>query len=107
MQAVIQTGGKQYIVKKGDMIEVEYIHGEVGKEVVFSSVLMTKEDEGNEDIEVGKPFLANTVVNGKIKQQMKGKKVIIFKHKRRKNYRKKIGHRQLLSKIEITDIVKN
>ena len=91
MFAVIKTGGKQYRVSKGDMIRVEKLGGEVGDEVILDNVLMV----GNgEDIHIGNPVVDNARIVSKIIRHGRGEKIIVFKHKRRKNYRKKQGHRQ-------------
>ena len=100
MQAIIQTGGKQYIVSKGDKILVEKLGGDAGAEVKFDKVLMLKGDE----VKIGAPTVAGAVVAGKILAQEKAKKVIAFKYKRRKGYHKTKGHRQELTRVEITEI---
>jgi len=102
MLAVIRTGGKQYLVKPGDKIEVEKIEREEGSEVIFSEVLLL---EKNKKLEIGNPFVKDAQVKAKILKQKKGKKIIIFKHKPKKHYKVKKGHRQLKTQIEITDIL--
>ncbi len=101
MQAVIKTGGKQYIVKPGDVIDIEKISGETGDTVNFEEVLLVANDDSTQ---VGKPFIDNAKVEGKILSQKKGNKIIVFKFKRRKGYRRKAGHRQKLTSVEITGI---
>lgn len=101
MYAVVKAGGKQYRVEKGDVISVEKINGDVGAEVELGPVIMAGEGE---KVEVGQPALEGRKVTGKIVSQDKGSKIIIMKHLRRKNSRKKQGHRQLLTTVEITDI---
>jgi large subunit ribosomal protein L21 len=103
MQAVIRTGGKQYRVKPGDVINVEKINGNRGDTVEFSEVLMVSDDEGA--VKMGSPLVDNAAVKGRIVRDEKGKKVIVFKFKRRKGYRRKKGHRQVYTRVEITDIV--
>ena len=103
MQAVIRTGGKQYRVKPGDVINVEKISGNRGDTVEFSEVLMVYDDEGA--VKMGSQLVDNEEVKGRIISDEKGKKVIVFKFKRRKGYRRKKGHRQVYTRIEITDIV--
>ncbi len=103
MQAVIKTGGKQYSVSKGDVISVEKISGNPGDEVEFKEVLMVSDEGG---VKIGSPVLDNAVVKAKIIGAKKGEKVIIFKFRRRKDFRKKTGHRQTYTSIQITDISK-
>jgi large subunit ribosomal protein L21 len=101
MYAVIETGGKQYRVQEGDIIYVEKLNGNEGEEVKFDKVLLVSK-EGN--IEVGRPYLDGASVVGKIVEQGKGRKIIVFKYKSKKDYRKKQGHRQPYTKIEIQKI---
>lgn len=103
MQAVIRTGGKQYSVNSGDIIEVEKLIGNPGDEVEFTDVLLVSNDKGEST--VGNPLVENAVVKAKILGEKKGKKIIVFKFKRRKDYRNKNGHRQKYTSVEITDIV--
>lgn len=100
IQAVIQTGGKQYLVSKGDRIAIEKLEGENGKDITFDKVLMINGDK----VQVGTPYVSGASVLGKILGQKKGKKVTIYKYKRRKGYHKKQGHRQNHTHVEITDI---
>lgn len=100
MYAVIETGGKQYRVSQGDVICVERLSAEVGEKVEFDKVLIL--GEGN-SISVGKPYL-NSVVTGNVVENGKGEKVIIYKYKSKKDYRKKQGHRQPFTKIVITSL---
>jgi large subunit ribosomal protein L21 len=101
MYAVIKTGGKQYRVSKGDLIRVEKLGGKVGDQVTLKDVLMVSQ-EG--EVQLGNPHLTNAVVLGEIIQEAKGKKVIIFKMKRRKNYRRLKGHRQTYTYLKVNDI---
>lgn len=101
MFAVIRTNNHQYVVSKGEKIIVPAILGESGKEVEFNKVLMIK-DENN--VLVGKPFIEGASVKGVIKKTGKMPKVIVFKFIRRENYRRKKGHRQLFTEVEITEI---
>jgi large subunit ribosomal protein L21 len=101
MYAVIKTGGKQYRVAKGDKIFVEKLPGNVGDAVSFDQVLML----GGESLKLGKPLVAGAKVEAKILEQDRGKKVIIFKFRRRKNYHRKTGHRQPYTALEITNVV--
>jgi len=100
MIAVIKTGGKQYLVKPGDKLKVEKIDQKEGETVVFSDVLLVEKDE---KVENGTPTL-KTKVEAKIVKHGKGDKVIIFKYKPKKRYKRKIGHRQPFTEIEITEI---
>ncbi len=100
MYAVIQTGGKQYKVEKGDEVLVEKLDADVDAEVAFD-VLLVADDAG---VKIGKPVLEGVVVKGKVLEHGKGKKVIVFKYKPKKNSRKKNGHRQPYTKVEILSI---
>lgn len=101
MVAIIKTGGKQYTVKENEVITIEKINAEVGDTITFDEVLMTSKDG---DISVGRPFVDNAKVTGVVEEQGKGEKVIVFKFKRKKDYRKKRGHRQLYTKVRIDSI---
>ena len=101
MYAVLKTGGKEYRVSKGDLIRVEKLEGNVGDQVTLKEVLMVFQ-EG--EVQVGTPLLTNAVVTGEIVQHAKGKKVLIFKMKRRKNYRRLRGHRQNYTTLKVNDI---
>jgi large subunit ribosomal protein L21 len=101
MYAVIKTGGKQYRVAPGDKLHVEKLPGSVGDVVTFSEVLLVG-DEG--DIKIGRPLLSGAKVGATITGQGRDKKIIIFKLRRRKNYRRKKGHRQPFTALEITTI---
>ena len=103
MFAVLNTGGKQYKVSQGDLIEVEKLESDVGDKVTLSQVLMVGEGE---NVEVGSPYVANCKVTSEVVEQGKGTKIIVFKKKRRKNYRRKNGHRQLFTQLKITEIIK-
>ena len=101
MFAVIRTGGKQYRVAEGDIIKVERLEGEAGAKVTLDQVLMVGEGEG---AKVGLPLVAGASVAAEVVAQDRGPKVIVFKKKRRKNYRRKNGHRQDLTVLRITGI---
>lgn len=101
MYAVIETGGKQYRVDQGKEIRVDKLQGEVGDSVTFDQVLITSDGE---NVKIGKPFLEDIKVIGKITHQGKNKKIVIFKYKRRKGYRKKMGHRQQFTQVKIDEI---
>ncbi len=101
MIAIIKTGGKQYLVKKGDKIKIEKLEGKVGDKVTFSEVLFLGDEKG---VKVGTPFVAGAKIEGKILSQGKGKKVTGVKHKAKKRYKVKFGHRQLETEVEIVKI---
>ena len=101
MYAVLKTGGKEYRVSKGDLIRVEKLEGNVGDQVTLKEVLMVSQ-EG--EVQVGTPLLTHAVVTGEIVEHAKGKKVLIFKMKRRKNYRRLRGHRQNYTTLKVNDI---
>ena len=101
MYAIIQTGGKQYKVSKGDNIQVELLPDDIDSTVNFDKVLMLN-DEGR--VEIGTPYLENVQVFGKVVSSGKKDKIKVVKFKRRKRYARTAGHRQSFSEIEITDI---
>ncbi len=101
MYAVIKTGGKQYRVAAGDVIKVEKLDGEVGSNVNLDQVLMVGGDDG---AKVGTPLIDGAKVSAEVLKQGKGDKVLIFKKKRRKNYRRTRGHRQHQTVLRISDI---
>ena len=101
MYAIIETGGKQYKVQNGDQVKVEKLSAEAGNTVVFDKVLACGEGS---DIKVGTPYLEGLTVEGEVVESGKGDKVIIFKYKAKKDYRKKQGHRQPYTLIEITSV---
>ncbi|HUW71622.1 MAG TPA: 50S ribosomal protein L21 [Candidatus Humimicrobiaceae bacterium] len=102
MLAVIRTGGKQYLVSPGQKIKIEKIDKKEGSEIAFNEVLLL---EKNKKIEIGTPLIKGAKVFGKIIRQGKGKKIIIFKYKAKTRYKKKAGHRQLFTEVEIIKIV--
>ncbi|MGD9006508.1 MAG: 50S ribosomal protein L21 [Desulfobacteraceae bacterium] len=101
MYAVVATGGKQYKVQQGDVLRVEKLVGDVGAEVAFDKVLMFSDGE---NVQIGQPVVEGAVVKGHIIEQGKSKKVIVFKYKRRKRYRRKHGHRQPYTAVRIDAI---
>ena len=101
MYAVISTGGKQYKVSEGETLRVEKIPGETGTPVSFDRVLMFC---NGKTVKVGQPTLPDVAVTGHIVEQGKAKKVIVFKYKRRKRYRRKRGHRQEYTALRIDTI---
>jgi large subunit ribosomal protein L21 len=102
MYAVIKTGGKQYRVAANDVLDVEKLTQDEGSKIEFTDVLMVGEGES---VKLGAPFVAGAKVVAEIVEQKRGPKVIAFKKRRRKNSRRKKGHRQHLSKVRITEIV--
>ncbi|MFQ5674120.1 MAG: 50S ribosomal protein L21 [Nitrospinales bacterium] len=101
MFAVLKTGGKQYKVSEGDVIQIEKLDHKVGETVTLDKVLMAGKGS---DIAVGTPYLEGYSVTGEVAEQLKGRKIIVFKKNRRKKYRRKNGHRQLLTRVKITAI---
>ena len=101
MFAVIKTGGKQYFVSPGNKIKIEKINGDIEKEIEFSEVLLLEKDK---NVNIGEPLVKDAKVLGKILRQDKAKKIIIFKYKPKKRYKKKTGHRQEFTEVEITKI---
>ncbi len=102
MYAIIETGGKQYRVQNGDKIAVEKLGIEDGQKVIFDRVLVVGDGD---DVKVGAPYVDGAVVEGNVIETGKGKKIVIFKYKAKKDYRKKQGHRQPYTLVEITSIV--
>ena len=101
MLAVIKTGGKQYKVSPGDKIKIEKLDKEEGSEISFKEVLLV---EKNKKFYLGTPLVKEAKVIGKVLSQGKGKKIIVFKYKPKTRYKKKQGHRQLFTEVEITKI---
>ena len=101
MYAIIESCGKQYKVAEGDVVFFEKLYAEEGKKVTFDNVILVSE-EGK--VQVGNPYVKGVKVEGKVVSHGKGKKIIVFKMKAKKNYRRKQGHRQPYTKVEITSI---
>ena len=101
MYAIIESCGKQYKVAEGDVVFFEKLDAEEGKKVTFDNVILVS-DEGK--VQVGNPYVKGVKVEGKVISHGKGKKIIVFKMKPKKNYRRKQGHRQPYTKVEITSI---
>ena len=100
MYAIIATGGKQYRVSEGDVIYIEKIDAQVDSTVSFDVLLM-----GNDgDVKIGTPVVEGVKVEGKVVGQIRGEKIVVYKYKSKKNYRRKHGHRQPYTKVEITKI---
>jgi large subunit ribosomal protein L21 len=101
MYAVIKTGGKQYRVSKDDVVTIEKLEGDAGKTIEFTEVLMVGEGAS---VKVGKPVVSGAKVTAELVEQTRGPKLIAFKKRRRKNSRRKKGHRQDLTTVRITGI---
>lgn len=95
MPSIIETGGKQYLVKPGDKIQVEKLEGKAGDAIKFDKVLFAND-------QVGKPLVSGVVVEGKITKQARSAKIHVLKYKAKSKYRRKIGHRQHYTEVEIT-----
>lgn len=100
MYAIIETGGKQIKVEEGQAIYVEKLNGEQGETVTFDKVLFV----GGENVQVGSPTVEGATVTAKVEKQGRAKKIVVFKYKAKKNYRKKQGHRQPYTKVVIEKI---
>lgn len=103
MYAIIKTGGKQYRVYEGDILNIEKLNVNEGATVEFNEVLAVSDDDNN--LKVGAPILEGAKVEAKVLNHGKGKKVIVFKYKPKKNYRRKQGHRQPYTRVQITNII--
>ena len=101
MYAIIESCGKQYKVAEGDVVFFEKLDAEEGKKVTFDKVILVSEDG---KVQIGNPYVKGVKVEGKVVSHGKGKKIIVFKMKAKKNYRRKQGHRQPYTKVEITSI---
>ena len=104
MYAIIATGGKQYKVAAGQMLDVEQLEGAKGEKVRLERVLAVRTDT---EFQVGRPTLEGASVTAQVQDQLKGPKVINFKYKRRKGYHRKVGHRQLLTRLKVLEISLN
>jgi large subunit ribosomal protein L21 len=101
MYAIVQSGGKQYKVEPGDLVKVEKLPGDPGTKIELDQVLALSEGEG---IKLGKPVIEDAVVKATILRTSRGRKIIVFKKKRRKGFKKKQGHRQWYTLLRIDDI---
>lgn len=102
MFAVVRTGGKQYCVKPGDVFKVEKLEVDQGESVDLSDVVLTTDDAGS--IKVGQPVVAGANVKAKVLKHVKNDKIIVFKKHRRHNYRRKNGHRQQMTVLQVVSI---
>jgi large subunit ribosomal protein L21 len=101
MYAVVATGGKQYKITEGETLRIEKVDGNVGDSFTFDQVLMVADGE---NLAVGEPMVAGASVSAHIVEQGKSKKILVFKYKRRKRYRRKQGHRQPFTAVKIDNI---
>ena len=101
MYAIVESGGKQYKAEPGAVLKLEKLEGEPGDEILLDKVLMVADGT---DVRIGQPVLEDKVVRARIVEQGRHKKIIIFKYKRRKDYRKKQGHRQFYTAVQIEGI---
>jgi large subunit ribosomal protein L21 len=99
--AVIRTGGKQYRVAPGERLTIEKLEGEVGEEVSFGEVLLRSDGSA---VAVGTPLVEGAAVKGRIVRQGRGPRILVFKKKKRKNYRRRQGHRQWETTVEVTAV---
>ena len=102
MYAVFASGGKQHRIEVGSLIDVEKLDVDVGDSVTFPSVLAVVNDDGQ--LQTGSPSLEDTSVTAEVVQQARAKKIVVFKSKRRKGYKRKLGHRQSFTRVRITAI---
>lgn len=100
-QAVIETGGKQYLVSPQDKVEIEKLDAQAGDTVTFDKVLLSADGE---KVNVGKPYISGAKVTGKVLEQKKGDKIVVFKYRAKSRYRRKQGHRQLQTVVQIESI---
>ena len=101
MYAIVETGGKQYKVAEGDVLFIEKLVAEDGAEVTFDKVLLVSKENG---VVVGSPVVAGATVTANVLKHGKAKKIIVFKYKSKKNYRRKAGHRQPYTQVQIAKI---
>jgi large subunit ribosomal protein L21 len=101
MYAVINSGGKQYRVEQGNTVRLERLPGDVGSPVSFDRVLLFSDGQ---NVKIGQPLVEGVMVRGRIVEQDKARKIIVFKYKRRKRYRRKQGHRQYYTAVKIDSI---
>ncbi|PLX28551.1 50S ribosomal protein L21 [Candidatus Parcubacteria bacterium] len=103
MFAVIETGGKQYLIKTGDTLKVEKLDVEAGKEVVFDKVLMLAKEDGS-DVKIGKPYLEGVSIAATVEEQGRSRKLRVVKFKRKVRYKRVIGHRQAFTKVKVKEV---
>lgn len=103
MFAVIETGGKQYLIKTGDTLKVEKLEVEVGKDIVFDKVLLLAKEDGT-DVKIGTPYLDGVSIAATAEEQGRSKKVRVVKFKRKIRYKRVIGHRQKFTKVKVKKV---
>ena len=103
MLAVIKTGGKQYLVSPGDKIKIEKLDVEENKKITFDEVLLVSDEDGK-NVKIGQPLTDKASVEGKVLRQFRDRKVAVIKHKAKKRYNLKKGHRQCLTEVEIVGV---
>lgn len=103
MFAVIETGGKQYLVKEGEALKVEKLPADVGGKIIFDKVLLVAEDDGTK-VEMGKPYLEGATIEAAVEEQGRAKKILVVKYKRKVRYKKTYGHRQDFTKVKISKV---
>jgi large subunit ribosomal protein L21 len=101
MYAIVQTGGKQYKVSEGEILKVEKLAGEAGDKITLDQILMVKDENGTK---IGAPLVKDARIIAEVIEQGRAKKIVVYKYKKRKNYRRKQGHRQSYTKIKIETI---
>jgi len=102
--AVIRTGGKQYRVSPGTTLRIEKVAGDVGATVEFAEVLLAGSDDADAPVRIGTPLVEGAVVRGQIVAHSRDRKILVYKKKRRKNYRRRRGHRQSITTVRVTEI---
>ena len=103
MFAVIETGGKQYLIKTGDTLKVEKLEAEAGGEVVFDKVLLLAKEDGT-DVKIGDPYLEGVSIAATVEEQGRSKKMRVVKFKRKVRYKRVIGHRQKYTKVKVKEV---
>lgn len=101
MYALIETGGKQYRVEKDQVLSIEKLPAEEGETVTFDKVLLVRKED---DVKIGTPYVKGAKVTGKVIKHGRGKKIVVFKYKPKKNYKRKKGHRQPFTQVVIENI---
>lgn len=103
MFAVIETGGKQYLVKEGDTVKIEKLEGVAGDKIVFDKVLLIAEDDGTK-VQIGTPYLEGASIESVVEMQGRSKKIRVVKYKRKVRYTRVHGHRQAFSQIKVSKV---
>jgi len=103
MFAVIETGGKQYLVKTGDVLKIEKLEAEVGNTITFDKVLMVAKDDGS-DVKIGTPYIDGATISATVEEQGRSRKLRVTKYKRKIRYKKIFGHRQHFTKVKVGEV---